>query len=500
MNAKLIAPVAIAGMLIVTVALCNVVGFLGLIVPPVVLVALLLSGNPRRLLTVFWVITIIAPTVEMFLPPMLVKIVEQVSGLYLLCILVGSYILAKRKIPGVDRMNVILFALLALTGISGIVNRVPAKPVFFYLLTYMKHFWVFYFAVRYFSPESGRGVFRVMLATFLVQMAANITVYAGINPVPRMLGRSFVDFSVGTVGGAGAVGYYMMTCVIVIVAYMRYEKSVGVRVGSCILLLLSLIQFFFTFTMHAYPLLIGGLGIHYLFASPKIGNKLLKAVSGAMLLSAVLMVLFAIGPFEGLERQVTTLGSWRRQWERVRYGPKREAYEHVFLRASEHVRYPFIGGGPGNYTSRIAFLCRRPLATLPHLFYVYETMDNKARMGGSIIAAPRTGYITTYGELGPLGLLLYWGVYVYALLHIGRQARAGGYEETHRQVLAEAFVPTMVSFLLLNVLTDRAVDPHLNLGLWIWAGCVWNVSPSGKTLIARESEFPEQAADPAVKQ
>jgi hypothetical protein len=145
------------------------------------------------------------------------------------------------------------------------------------------------------------------------------------------------------------------------------------------------------------------------------------------------------------------------------------------VNAGDHLPYPLLGGGPGNYTSRTAFLTGRPLAQLPHMFDLYISSDpgyTSART--SVLASPRTGYITLWGELGPAGMLLYWGMYVYAAVRVWRQSRRRLYVDPHRHILAQAFVPSVIAFLIVNALRDIGVVLVLNVGLWIWAAAVWN--------------------------
>ena len=478
MDNRLIAPLAAIATVLVTIVLSMQIGMAGLAVPLAVFSAIILTSRPRMLLALFWIVTILAPSLEAFIAPTYIKAIEQGIGLYILSILVAELIINRTVIPGTKLVTRIVLVLLVWVGIAHVINRVPARAFGLYVLTYLKHIWLFYFTVRHLRPEDGRAVFRIMLGSFAIQIAFNLAFYAGLNPLPYVLGRGAADASLGTVGDAHSVGYYMITCIVVLVAYLRLVPSFPAKVAACAGALLALVQFFFTFTMHGYPFLVGALGLQHLMSRRSSIRQMLGIIAVTTPLFACLVFLFSMAAFSGLERTILTKGSFRHQWRRIRYGPKWEAYEEVFLHGAHYYRYPLVGAGAGNYTSHTAYLGGRPLSRLPHMFYFYRTWDPLVRMGGSIMAVPRTGYISLYGELGPLGLLLYWGLYVIAAVRIMRQARNGSYREPHRQALAEAFVPVMLFFLILNVLVDRAAMLHLNLGLWIWAGALWNPSPA----------------------
>jgi hypothetical protein len=198
-------------------------------------------------------------------------------------------------------------------------------------------------------------------------------------------------------------------------------------------------------------------------------------VGSAALAVLALALLFRAGSVGESIRSIASPETWRYNWIRMTEGPKWEAHEHVLLRGSDYLRYPWLGAGPGNYTSNIAFLTGRPLARLPHLFYRYIALDRReVSMGGSVLTTTRTGVLALWGEMGPLGVLLFWGMYVYAVIRVWRQCRAGVYRDPYRRILAEAFVPAMSGFIILNVLTELVPLAQLNIGIWIWAATVWN--------------------------
>jgi hypothetical protein len=164
----------------------------------------------------------------------------------------------------------------------------------------------------------------------------------------------------------------------------------------------------------------------------------------------------------------------RRTWDHVLYGLKGDAYRAVFFQGSRHLPHPVVGGGPGNYTSNIARLTHRPLAYLPHMAYRLYAVDRRSvSLGGSILTIPMTGFISLWGELGPVGFALFWGCYVYAGLRVHRKLKADLYTSTIQATLAEAFVPTVFAFIGLNSLIDGVNLAHINQPIWIWAALVW---------------------------
>lgn len=478
MTANRIAPIAMAAMTVAVIVAVNLFGYAGLAIPTLVLVSLPLVSRPKWLLLLFWSVTLLAPAAKVVLPSLAINAIEQGAGLFLLGVLLGDHIITRRSTQGTRFMTRATLGLCSVMVIAAIVNRVPPVAVLLYVLTYTKHLWAFYFTVRYLSARDGRAVFRVILFSLALQIVFNLFAVAGVNPLPRLMVRSYADFHVGTVGGAHGVGYLMVAGVLLMAALFRNSRSLsGIAAAVCGIVAM-LVQFFFTFTMHAYPLLAGGLAVQHFWFSRRSIGRTARTVLLAITFGSVLGMLFSLERFETLREQLTSEQAVAKYWERVRYGAKYESYRQVFLHPGRHIRYGWLGAGPGNYTSRTAFLHGRPLSRLPHLFHIYEAMDPTVRRGGSILVSTRTGLIALWGELGPAGTLLYLWMYVYAAMRILRQRRSGLYRDPYRIMLAEAFVPVMCIFLLLNTIVDHLASLHLNVGIWIWAACLWNPPPA----------------------
>ncbi|MBN1556664.1 MAG: hypothetical protein JW951_00800 [Lentisphaerae bacterium] len=473
-STRIIAPIAAVVTLLAAVAFWNVLGPIGGAAPAIFFVAAMLLSKPKALLLSFWAVTLFIPTIEILAPPLLVKILEQTFGVALLGVLLADAVIQRKRLPGTQVMNGLVIGFLATAAISAFINRVPAMPLAFYLLTYTKHYWVFYFALRFLEPKDCRMIFRVMLVSFAVQFPFNLAYYVGLNPLPNMIWRRFVDASIGTVGACNVVGYFMLACICLLIAYGR-RAALRNRVKAFVFGVVAFVQFFFTYTIHAYPLLAGAVVMQYALFRKRATGTLARIVLILGVTLLLMAALVSVGPLSHASRQIFSVDTWRYNWERMKEGPKLEAYREVLLRGSRYLNYPFLGGGPGNYTSNIAFIMNRPLAQLPHMFYRYEALDRRrVSMGGSILSMTRTGVIALWGEVGPVGFFLFWGAYVYAGWRVWRQTRNGRYHSRCRQALAEAFVPVMTVYMILNVITEMVPIHQLNLGLWIWAAAVWN--------------------------
>jgi len=475
-----------------TFVACRLFGFAGLAVTPAVLVVLMLIGSPMKLLGLLWGMTLLAPSLEVILPAILVKGSEQVLGLFILVLVLGQIVITRSIPAGLRVMTFTAVGLLCLVVTTGLINDIAILSTGFAFLSYFKHYWILFFVVSHVRFRHARSVYFGTLAAFGVQILANIAIMLGLNPVPHLLGRGVEDAHVGTLADAHGVAYYMVGALILLIARLR-AKSTPLRKGLLVAaILLALVQFFITFAMHAYVLLVVGLVAQQLL----FGRKWFKGATALGALALIMVVVFgsllSLGPFEEFKETYATPQDVRYRWELMKRGPKFRAYEEVFVHGDRHMRYPLLGAGLGNYTSVIAFMGNRPLARQPHMSYFYTTRREDVHLGGSILASPRTGYISLYGELGPLGLVLFWGAYVYAGYRIWRQTRDGMYTDKYRRALAEAFVVGVILFLVVNMIRDMEVTLFLSLGLWIWAGLLWN--PLSEEDEAGESASPSGVA------
>ena len=477
MDTKFIAPIALLVTGVAIFIVCNIIGFTGLLLLPPILLAVLLIGQPKRLLLALWIMTLFVPSLELIFEPFFIKLIEQGVGGVLLVVLLGDFILTRNITKGLKVVTGMVTVLLFVAGASAIVNKVPPLALLIYFLTYIKHIWIFYFAARFLTPADAKHVFGVGVVSFVIQIMANVLAYIGLNPLPLMLYRSFADFSVGTLGSSHRVGYFMAAFCMLLIAFGRHVKGLHKRALCLVTAAVALVQFYFCYPIHAYPLLAGTVGLQFIAVStPQFGRRL-RGVLAVVLLVTLTIVLVNQGVSVDLPGDLETDRGMQRNLDNMQHGLKIDAYREVFLNAGEHVNFPILGGGPGNYSSTTAFILQRPLSQLPHLFYLYTAANLREVQAGSIISLTRTGYIALYGELGPVGLLVYWGIYVYAALRIWNQWRRELYRDVYSRSLAETFVPSVAFFLVLNILVDGIPMYPVNIGLWIWAGVLWNPLP-----------------------
>lgn len=474
-NTKVVTFVVVSLTCLAIVAGWDMMGAPGAVAPLLLLAMLALVSHPSKLLLLLWIATVSAPALEVLLPGVLIKSLEQILAIAVLALILGDVALRRKSPPGLSVFLKCMIGLGIVTLLSTYANRAPVKAVFFFVVTYFKPFWIFYFVLRFMGSKYNHRILAAITITMVVQVILNGLTYAGLNPVPARMGRTWVDWSMGTFGSAAYMAYYVGAVLCVLFARTFSTKSKAEQLKAATLSLLAGVQLVFCYAIHFYPVLVGSLFFQYLFMFKRKIRYVLPITLIGGFVVAMIVFLAIRAPLRETTTEIVSLPRMHRRLTELQRGVKAISYKEVFLKAGNHLDYPLLGGGPGNYTSRIALLLQRPKAMLPHLFSVYSwTAVQQIKWRGSVITTPRTGYIALWGDLGPFGFLLFWGLHVYAALRVYRLYKRGAYSERASFILAQAFVPVMAMFLVINVIRDIAVDPPFTVGLWIWAATVWN--------------------------
>lgn len=449
-------------------------GFAGLLMLPAIFLIAYFPSRPTLLLLFYWCWIILSPSIETLTDHILINFFETVLALYLFALLLAAHAIQNRSARNTAMYSAILLSLFAYMVISAVANRVPLFTFSHYLLTYHKQFIVFLFVVSYADQIEYRAVFWVLAGTYLLQLAANIAFLLGLNPLPRIMYRAFFDAFMGTLADCQALAYYSIACIVICYACIYGRKGIKNKVFVFTLIVFAIIQFYLTYTMHAYPLLVGILVLQTLLFVPRSIAGMIKFSLVGTMLTAILILLMTYGPLADFAKLTFTPKKLEDKTLKVSRSLKSQAYYDVFMNSRNILPHPILGGGPGNYTSCIAARHGRPLAYNFLLYKDFGADQELLRLAKSVLGSPETGILTIWGELGLMGFILYWWLYAYAAFHVGKQVRQKKYADWQGRVLAESFVVLVAAAFVLNFLIDALPMPHLTVALWILGGIVWN--------------------------
>ncbi len=497
---RLMAPLLATGILLSGLTLTLFTGHPigGWLTVTVFLVASLLMGQPRKLMLMFFALVVLVPTLQNLHPHWLLQLADKLMALLILAVVLMHVMKDRSDRRDLRIFNRLLFLFLGLSLAGAVINRVPPIQAIRFFLTYGTFIPAFYAAYLFFRPDrdDAKRALMVLFVVFGLQVVLNLGWLAGINPLPNPPAQvSRVDFAIGTLGLCNVVAYLTAALIFLLLAlfhnFPEFKTKILVAAGGGV----ALLQLTLTFTFHVLPLMAVLLFVQVLYGVRRLRPKLAMLVLAVLVLGGFSYVKSdprLSGTFGFPAEETLTAETFKWRWDRMWRGSKGQAYYNIFVRARQDMPAWFLGAGPGNFASGIGVVHRSMLAE-KHINYVYLTFSGRLEMvGGSITQHITTGFSAVYSEFGPLGLLLFFGLHGYAAWRVFRQFRRGAYRSPLRRALAEAFIPTMLLYLGLNLLSDFLNDTFLQVGVWVWAGLVWK--PDRETPENTGNKVPEETA------
>jgi len=477
---KTAVPLALAGFVLLGFALMVVAGpMAGWSIAIAGLTAILLLNKPSMLLLVYWSWCAVENLIEILYSPGIFRLFDEMLTGLMVVVCVGEYILNRRFDPVIRPMSRSLVAIALLFFVSAVVNNVKPLPAGHFASTYFSFYFVFFVAYFYLNEKHTRSYLRLILALFFLQVALNAGWQLGLNPIPNFRWGT-QDFAIGSFGSCDVVAYY--TIFVMMFCFPLYCAARNLFSKLCILALFGIagLQLFITFTNHAYILLALALGLQFLMIKKQTRLK----IQAVIMLGALCLMVLALsasslgrsysmfGPLEALAPDNLAL-----RFNAMISGPKGQIFRNVVFEAPQNAVMPIIGAGPGNFASSIGAQYRSVLAE-QHVNYVFLDYSGRVQMiGSSISQVVTTGFIAIWSELGAIGFVLFFGIHIFAVHRIYDQYRKGLYRMPERRILAEALVPVIPVYLLLNFMTDTFPLDLLTGGLWLCIAILWRPDP-----------------------
>ncbi len=439
--------------------------------------ASMLIGHPRLLLAVFFFLVVIHPTLQNMYAHWFLQLSDKLMGMLLLGVVIFNLLRDRQRRQDLCAFNRILFLFLGVAAAGAMVNRVSPIQVLRFFLTYGTFIPAFYAAYFFLRPDAGeaRRILKIVIVVFGLQLALNLGWLAGVNPLPNPKAYS-VDFAIGSLGGCNIVAYFAAAFLFLLFAVLHTVKDLKTRILTAAGGLATGFQIVIAFTFHVLPPLAALLFFQSLYAV-----KALRYKTAMLAVSVMVVIGFVyikdnprLGHAFGFTTEdMMTASQFKMRWDMMWRGTKGQAYYNIFVRARHDMPAWFLGAGPGNFASGIGMVHRSMLAE-KYVNYVYLTESGRREMvGGSITQHVTTGVSAIYSEFGPLGFLLFFGLHALALFHVWRLFRKGAYRSPLRRAFAEAFIPTMLLYLGLNVISNFFENTFMQIGVWLWAGMVW---------------------------
>lgn len=402
---------------------------------------------------------------------------ELIAAAFTLC-LVGQMTMIRRLRADLRPFVTCFLLLLAIMALSIYVNQVNKLVAFKFLSTYLGFVPPFLVMLAYLPRPRPTRITALLVILLAVQLALNFTWYFGANPIGnRDLGGP--DFAHGTLGGCSYVAYFCVFLLLLAMARLLEPRRVpGLGQGLALFIAAAaFVQLLFTFTMHAI-LLLGFCAFLYLVLGVRLrfvaAGKLaaLMGIGAGVLLLGYLLV--AVADVEYVLRAYLNPETIKARLMMMRYGPTMTIYHNVFIDIWNEVPVPLLGAGPGAFGSSVALEYGAPL-TRKFLWVYYMTVSGRQMIqGSSITQSVISGISAIWGDLGPIGALLFFGLYVIPVRRVWRHLKAQRYADPYQRLMARVFMPFMAMILFVTLLQDNFWNDLLQCSVFVLGAYLWD--------------------------
>ncbi len=468
---RLLTPLA----LILAVAATVVLGpYMGAVTIIGLVLGVFFLGHPPAILACYLLLAAVQPLLQMYGFP--VGYLDELLVVFMI-VLLGGQIALRGALPHqLKPFYVLTFAAMLVVGISLLVNQSPLIQAVHFVSTYFRFIPVFILAYMYWN-SSGKA-YRLAKASavfIVVQLVLSAAWLLGINPLPNP--KSWYDAAIGTLASCAHVAYYAIGFIAVTLSWINSERNIGAAMRPIFWTFVGVVLLLLTLTIHAYLLGVFLCGWWILRELRHRGASLLF-LGGIMAAAAVCVVLFFFSAqgFESNMRHSMSPSYLMKRAHQARYEPKGIVYENVLRHAPRDLKMPAVGAGPGNFASLVGVTYNAPLAR-KYVTYFFSSYSARVMMqSGSITVYPYAGLLSIYGDIGPIGVAVFYGFYLLAFVRIYRQLSEGAYREKWRLIAAHAFIPVCLVWMTISLVWDAFHIDYLCSMVWLLAAIAWTPS------------------------
>lgn len=336
----------------------------------------------------------------------------------------------------------------------------------------------FLFALKVVKKGDAKRFFNALMVFFFVQLALNFSWWLNINPLTNTVPNP-LDFSYGSLDSCRYVGFFSLVMLSLFLFQLDKPINRWKAKISIVLILLALIQFYITYTLHMLLVFaiafVSGVAFIFKVIKRKLFFVFSLIVSLILLLSVFFVLYFSNTTESGTLFDQFSKKQLELRYERLLTGPKGESYRVTFteLHSSSPLSW-IIGVGPGMYMSKPAFIYAPPLA-LQYMGNYYLSIQNAQILArGGVNNVPMFGLGVIFGELGFFGVFFYYTLYIYPAIRVSKLLKSQAYLDPYQLLMAKGFIVFVIFFLLENFLFDWFWVGFFQLVFAIWAAVIWN--------------------------
>ena len=475
----------VAALLLSVVVLCFFIPvYYAFAAIPVFVVLVIMMGNPRGIYWSYFLISLIYPLLRSNFSS-LVRPLDKIVGVALFLVLFGELTFRRLPLSKFGAFFRIAFLLSIYAVVSFLFNRGSIRGYAQATLLYFS-FIPFFIIGHRFLKERDIFIF-IKGAIWLVWISAllNLGWRLGINPLENyhLSTWNLVDAWRGLFTACNFYAYFCSFAILFFASILSrntHQLSRRLRGAIYVTILVLFLELFFTYTNHAYAILIVAF-VPYVFLSGlwKKGQMILLTVT--LLIAISFSFLFS----EQIQQQFTSENLSFRV-ERLHYSAKVQLYEKVFIKNfEENPSEWFFGVGVGNGVGTVGKenLTEYALRMLIEFYQRDGRTQREETQMTSISGSTDAGYITLWGDLGLLGSLLYLGMYIWLFIRCLFVIREKNLFPLRRSI-AEFLMFALVYLFLLNFLIDIFGKPFFaamvwGLGAWLLGSASQEESKGG---------------------
>ena len=447
------------------------------------MVAAILIPNPRHLLFLYfvWVLfgtMLIDSKLNIGIGIPGIRYIDEFLTAALTLCLFGQMTMVRRVRASLAPLVLCMLLLLGVIGLSAYVNGSSKFLVFKFASSYLGFIPIMLVLLEYAPKPAPARIMFLLVTVLFVQIALNVAWYFGFNPIGNY-DSGGPDFAHGTLGGCNYVAYFCVFVILLSISRLLEHRAVPAFRAPLALLLgmVALVQLLFTFTAHALLLLgaCGGLlfvlGVPLKYLKP---HRLFALAAVAIVILAIAMTVVSVaGVGEGiltfLKPEVLAM-----RFEAMRTGPTANIYRNVFFDLWHEVPVPLLGAGPGGFGSSVAIEYGAPL-TRKYLWIYYLTISGREMIrGSSITQSLISGISAMWGDLGAIGALLYFSLYIIPARRIWRHLVANRYQDPFQRTLSRVYMPYFAMLVLITLLQDIFWNDLMQCSFLFLSAYLWD--------------------------
>lgn len=399
--------------------------------------------------------------------PVIIDIIDELLQLFLFVCWVMYELYSNKKIIINKYIKILGFVFVLVISISAFINKVSPFIVLQFSIIYLRPLLMILVSARIFSFKDIPCILKNLIVLIVIQLILNFTWLTGINPIDHY--KIYIDISTGTFESVAPLAYFCIIIIFYLIAKKHIRKlSENKLVLFYIFLAIIVIQLFFTFTLHS--IIFGGLAsLGFVIINKKYIYYL--GISFIILLS----VLFLFSEWEKQRFHGTTAELIHPEnllddrMERVEHSVKFLSLYLVLTNNVPEIKSPWLGAGPGLYGSIVA-------ARHSDIYSKYHDTDKLKSVGvdihdvTSVTGGASSGALAILGDIGWIGYIILLSINIKILLIVFKFINNKLHYYTKYPELFISFIPSLIFYMMLDVIWDLGNFKIMSIGLWVWAG------------------------------